>query len=348
MSGPTRALGHDLLVVRSERFDLRIGLRGMILVLAPLLVGYLLGLLEAGVLVTFGTLNLLFVEAPAPAATRSRTLAVGCLANTAGFAAGTLAARAPFGLEVPVAGLAVAVALLAARWPDWQNVSFIAAVMVVIAIGIPVTNLAGEALRPFAILLGGLFGLTGITIYRLATRAPPDAADATGPAAPPVPWRHVGPHAGVVGATVAVGLLVGALLGLPRDYWIMLTVIVALRIDLASTIAFSAARIAGTVGGAAVAFVLTDVTGDPWVLVPILAVATTLCLATRAVNYTVYAVWVTLTVILLLNVAYSGGPTLAVVRVIDTVIGGSLALLAAFALWIVTARHGGPETKSAV
>ncbi|HTW55991.1 MAG TPA: FUSC family protein [Thermoplasmata archaeon] len=345
---PAPGFWRNLVRVRPERFDLHLGLRGAVLVLAPLIVGYLLGLVEACVLVTLGALNLLFVEAPGPEFTRARTLAVACVTNTVGFAAGTLAARAPLPVELPLVGAAVAFALLGARWPEWQNVSFIGAVMVVIAVGIPVTNLAGEGLRPFAILLGGLFALSGITIYRAASGSPRPPPYDPAPADRPPPWRRVVLHAGVVGTTVAVGLLVGGLLGLPRDYWIMLTVIVALRFDLATTVAYSAARIFGTVGGAAVAFVVTDATGNPWLLFPLLAAAATLCLATRAVNYTVYAVWVTLTVIVLLNLSYAGGPRLAVTRVVDTVIGGGLALLAALVLWITVERHGRPDTAGLV
>jgi uncharacterized membrane protein YccC len=342
----SRALVKDLTEHRADRFDLRTGIRGAVLVLTPLVLGYALGLVEASVLVTLGTLELLFVEAPSPTATRWRTLAVGAVTNTLAFGGGTLLSRAPFVIEAPLAGLGIFAAFLVTRWPGWENVSFMAAVMLVLSLGIPVTSLAGEVLRPLAILLGGLWALVGISVYRLGrTRswAVPAPAGPGSSSSSAHSWRSVAPHSAVVGITVAVGLVVGTQLGLARDYWIMLTIIAALRFDLSTTIAYSVARILGTVAGAAVAFVVTDATQDPWILFPILAAATALCLATRAVNYTLYAVWVTLTVIVLLNIAYSGGPSLAITRVIDTVIGGGLALLAAFVLWVTIHRRPAPS-----
>jgi len=344
-----RALAVGLVDLQRERFDPLRGVRGAALVLTPLVIGYALGLVEAGVLVTLGALNLLFIEAPAPSGTRWHVLAVGSVTNAAAFAAGTLLGRAPFQVEAPMVGVAIFVAFLFTRWPEWENASFIGAVMFVFSVGIPVTTFAGETLRPLAILVGGLWALLGVSLYRYGsstgTRA--EAPSPTEPGARTgTKWATVGPHAAVVGVTVAIGLLVGTQLGLPRDYWIMLTIIVALRIDLATTIAYSAARILGTVAGASVAFVVTDATQDPWILFPILGVATALCLATRGVNYTLYSIWVTLTVIVLLNLAYSGGPTLAVTRVIDTILGGSIAFLAAFALWATTYRR--PGNRSAV
>jgi uncharacterized membrane protein YccC len=340
-------VAESLVELRTDRFDLRRGLRGAALVIAPLIVGYALGIVEASVLVTLGALNLLLVEAPAPATTPWRTLALGSVANTLAFASGTVLSHAPFVVEAPLVGLGIFVAFLFTRWPQWENVGFIAAVMFVFSVGIPVTNFEGEALRPLAVLLGGAWAMLGISVYSFATsktRATPRSAERPSPT---IAWKKVEGHAAAVGAVVAIGLAVGTQLGLERDYWIMLTIIVALRFNLSATVAYSAARILGTIAGASVAFVVTDATQDPWILFPILAAVTALCLATRAVNYTLYAVWITLTVIVLLNLAYSGGPALAITRVVDTVIGGSLALLAAAALWI-TSRHRSTTTPAAV
>jgi len=337
--------------IRAERFELRRGIRSAALVVAPLAVGFALGYIELSVLFTLGALNLLLVEAPAPTLTRWRALGLGTVANTLAFGAGTLLSHAPIDIEVPLAGVGIFVAFLFTRWPEWENVGFIAAVMFVFSLGIPVTNLTGEILRPFAILSGGLWALFGVSLYRALTQPPFGRVRSKGgtpePPAPPVRWRAAAPHAAIVGGTVAVGLLLGSQLGLARDYWIMLTIIVALRLDLATTVAYSSARILGTVAGASVAFVITDATQDPWILFPVLAAVTAMCFATRSVNYTLYAMWITLTVIVLLNLAYSGGPALAITRVVDTLIGGSLALLAAFTLWLTVHRPRGARAPPA-
>lgn len=343
---PSRHLAHQLVEVRTDHFDLWKGILGAAMVLTPLAIGYALGLVEASVLITLGALNLFFAEAPFPAPTPWRTVAVGAVSNAVAFGAGTLLGQAPFSVEVPLVAVGVLLAFLLTRWSEWENVGFIAAVMFVLAVGIPATTLAGDSLRPLAVLVGGLWALLGLTIYRVVSlRGRPGPAPAALPTIrrAPIAWRSEVPHAVVVGGVVAVGLVVGSQLGLARDYWIMLTIIVALRSDLATTISYSVARIVGTVAGAAVAFVVTDATNDPWLLFPLLALAAAICLATRSVNYTLYAVWVTLTVIVLLNIAYSGGPSIALTRVVDTVLGGALALIAAFVLWSTVHRAGAPR-----
>jgi uncharacterized membrane protein YccC len=149
-------------------------------------------------------------------------------------------------------------------------------------------------------------------------------------------------HLVAMGATIALGFVVGMTLGLPRDYWIMLTVLAALRIDFAGTLAFSTARILGTVIGAAIAFYVTEFTGNLLVQISLLGVFLVLCYATRPVNYTFYAIWVTLTIIVLLNLVYSGGPGFAVDRILDTIIGGALALLVAIVLAVTFSRRPRP------
>lgn len=346
--GARRPFAQELVHLEPARLDFRKAVLGASLVLIPLIVGFALGLAEASVLVTIGALNLLLVQLPSPSATRWRVLMVGVVANAAAFGAGTLVGLAPVTAEIPLVAVAIFCALLGTRNTEWEGASFIAAVMFCFAVGIPPTTLAGVVLRPAAVLLGGTWTLAVLSVIQLLWPRFPSGVEQPSSARRVHPEAPMGPvvtHSAVVAVTVAAGLLVGIGLGLPRDYWIMLTVLVALRLDLASTVNFAAARIVGTVVGASAAFVVTTWTASPWILFPILALTTALCLATRGVNYTVYAVWITLTVILLLNLVYSGGPTLAIARVIDTVIGGALALAAAFVLArTIQRRSSGPST----
>jgi hypothetical protein len=90
------SFARDLARSQPERFDLHSGIRGGILVLAPLVVGWALGILPQVVLVAVGALNLLFVDAARPQVTRWPLLAVSVGANAAAFAAGTLVALTPF------------------------------------------------------------------------------------------------------------------------------------------------------------------------------------------------------------------------------------------------------------
>ncbi len=327
----------SLLRWSSGAFDLSRGLLGAAAVVIPLVVGFLLGLVEASVLVTIGALNLLLVEAPLPARTSAHVLAIACATNALAFGAGTVVGLAPRVLEIPFVALGIFVALWGTRRPRWENVSFFAAVMFVFAVGVPATTPWGILLRPSAVLLGGVWALGALaTVSLLWPRTPRNlfAAPSPGPSIEGGPGPGGLGHAAVVAITATFGFWVALELGLPRDYWVMLTVLVALRPDLAATFAYTAARVLGTIVGASAAFLVTTLIVVPWFLFPILAVTTALCFATRAVNYLVYAVWITLTVIVLLNLVYSGGPSLAIARVIDTMLGGALAFGAALALAI--------------
>ncbi|HXW67610.1 MAG TPA: FUSC family protein [Thermoplasmata archaeon] len=322
--------------VELGRFDLLGGLRTAVLVLVPFAIGIAFGWGLAGVVATLGTLNVVLVMSPPPAATPIHRLAVAAVTNALAFGAGAALVLLPTVLQVPLAGAGVLVALLLLRDPRWDLVGLTAAVMFVVAIGLPVSGLAVVPYRGGFLLAGGLWGVAGLVLlaplgrrYEAArwARFPRPATTA------PLLWREVVRHALLVGATVAAGLVIGLGLHLERDPWIMLTVIVALRLDLRSTLAYAVARIAGTIAGAGLAFVVTETIVDPAALLGVLAVATVFAYGGRSVNYTFFAFWITPVVIVLLNLVYSGGPALAVTRVVDTVIGGGLALLASLLLW---------------
>jgi hypothetical protein len=326
-----------------DRFDLHAGIRGAILVLAPLVIGWALGILPEVVLVAVGALNLLFSEAARPQVTRWPLLVVSVGANAAAFAAGTLIALTPFVLEVPLIGASIFLLLGVSRRPDWENSAFISAVMFIFGVGLPPAVQSAIALRPAGVLLGGCFALMGVAIDRFVlfpARSATPHERLTAPETVTPRDRRI--HLVAMAVTIALGFVLGMVLGLPRDYWIMLTILVALRIDFAGTLAFSTARILGTVVGAAIAFYVTQLTGDLAVQIVLLGVFLLLCYATRSVNYSFYAVWITLTIIVLLNLVYSGGPGFAVDRILDTIIGGALALLVGVLLAATFSRRPRP------
>jgi uncharacterized membrane protein YccC len=334
----------DLVRTDPSALDVRRGIIDAVVLVLPLLIGFSIDQAQAGVLVTVGALNFALVEAATPAVHRWRVLAVTVLANSLAFGAGTVVGLTPYGVEIPLVGVSIFLTLLGTRSTEWENSCFIAAVMFAFAVGIPPSTISGALLRPTAVLLGG--ALSAAVFASIAGLARRWSSGPLPPLSSPRPIERkkavrAVEHSAVVAVTVVAGLVVGHLLGLPRDYWVMVTVLVALRYDLAGTLAYSAARIVGTIAGAACAYVVTSVTADPWILFPALALTTGLTLAMRAVNYVAYSVWITLTVILLLNLVYSGGPSLAIARVIDTVIGGGLSLIAAGLLAILLRRRQG-------
>jgi Fusaric acid resistance protein-like len=320
----------DLVHVAPHRFDPALGIGGAALLVGPLIAGQLLGLGTAAVLVAFGVLNLLFATLPRPQATPPRVALVAVLTNSAGFTVGSLLFHLPVVLELPLTAVAVTGMLLAGRHPHWENLGGMAAVMLVVGIGLPAPDLGAIPLRSLEIAVGGALGWLG---WLALTRSLPPlrggtTATTAAPPAAAVPLRTALPYATVVGITVAAGLGIGLGLGLARDYWIMLTVVVALRQEWSSTFAFAIARIVGTVAGASLAFFVTGYVSTPAILLLVFFASAALTISTRAVNATLYAVWVTLFVIGLLNLLYAGGPGYALLRILDTLIGGGLALVA--------------------
>ncbi len=335
-----RARFADVFEFHGERLDLAVGIGGALLVMAPLAVGYLLGLSPVGrILAPLGALNLLFVAAPRPQRTSVLPMGVAVGTTAAAFGVGGLVASLADPLEVALVAVVVTAVLVAARRPRWAGVGLVTAIMFVIATGLPPVDALDAAARSVAVLAGAAFAFVGWVALDRALpplRAPPAPA----PADPrgSIPLASALPHATVIGVTVAAGLAVGLALGFQRDYWIMLTVLVALRAGFSSTLSFATARVAGTIVGASLAFGLTLFTNDLAILVPVLAVTAALTLASRAVNTTFYTVWVTLFIIGLVNLLYSGGPGFAVVRILDTIVGGGLAMGVALLL-AVTGRE---------
>jgi uncharacterized membrane protein YccC len=146
------------------------------------------------------------------------------------------------------------------------------------------------------------------------------------------PESPVGRHALRVGLACAVAETVARLTQLEHGQWVALTVMVVLQPDLGTTFRRGVHRILGTVVGgglaAALAAALPSTVTIIFVLFPLLFV--TILLA--PVHYALFTVFVTPTFVLF-SEPHPGDWRLAYTRVINTCIGGALALIAARVLW---------------
>ena len=130
--------------------------------------------------------------------------------------------------------------------------------------------------------------------------------------------------------TVAVGFT--ELLALPRGYWVTITVIVILQPYTGVTLTRAVQRVLGTILGALVAMALGALFHDPRAILVIAFVFVACCVALLPVNYAAYSVFLTPTFVLLAE-ASAGEWNLAWTRVLDTLLGGALALLGTRLLW---------------
>lgn len=140
-------------------------------------------------------------------------------------------------------------------------------------------------------------------------------------------------HAVRLAAALAIGTAIYRLVPLDRGYWLPLTTLVVLRPDFSATFTRGLARVGGTILGAGLATVIAAVLRPGPVLLTVLVVILAwFTYAFFQANYAVFSLSVTALVVFLL--AFVGLPEgdAVVYRLVDTLLGGALALLA-FAAW---------------
>lgn len=343
----------DATRVDRKGLNLITGLVAGIVIIVPLLAGEGAGSIAGGVFATLGALNLLMAIAARPPVARFPPLAAAALSNAGALALGTIIGTTGW-VEVPLVALGIGIILVSASRAGFDSIGLVTAIMLAVGVGIPGGS-GPEALERLVLaLLGGFWAILGLAIARpiLLRRGyfganeeiqrPTTPLRPSAPAPVPVSRVHVR-YAILVAGTTAVGLAISLALGLPRDYWVMLTVLVSLRASIATTFSASFLRIVGTIGGAGVAVGLTVFIVNPWVLGALLFLFAMALFATRWVNYGIYTLFLTPFVILLLSLAYPGDWQFAFVRVFDTVLGGGLAITVATLWWLRDrVEHTGP------
>ncbi|MFC6646224.1 FUSC family protein [Granulicella cerasi] len=127
-------------------------------------------------------------------------------------------------------------------------------------------------------------------------------------------------------------------LHLRNGYWIPMTALLVLKQQWTGTVSRSLARIVGTIGGAAIAFGLAHLTSLPHWFVGVMVVVFALCcFALQAVNYALFSVVTTLYIVFLFRFGGFSETAAAHIRLLNTVIGGALALAIDF-LWYLLVR----------
>ena len=122
------------------------------------------------------------------------------------------------------------------------------------------------------------------------------------------------------------------LLPLEHAQWIALTVILVLRPDFASTFTRGVGRVAGTVVGAILASVIAAFHPNDVAYIALAIVFAGFAFALFNVSYALFSVAITGYIVYLLALGGAPEHTSAIDRVVATLIGGFLALVA-YALW---------------
>ncbi|HZU78901.1 MAG TPA: FUSC family protein [Acidimicrobiales bacterium] len=135
-------------------------------------------------------------------------------------------------------------------------------------------------------------------------------------------------HAVRLGLALAAAAAIAHLGGFARGYWIGLTALVILRPDFATTMVRGVSRLVGTMGGAVLATLLVA-----WLrpgtagLTVLFAGSVLLGYSVVRANYLLFSICVTAYVVFLLAFARLPAITTVDDRVVDTLLGGGLALV---------------------
>jgi uncharacterized membrane protein YccC len=131
---------------------------------------------------------------------------------------------------------------------------------------------------------------------------------------------------------VGVGLAVGRSLGLDKGYWVLITIAVVVKPQLSLSATSALHRVAGTLLGALFGILLVIVLPSAWDLIAALFVLAVIGISLTRVNYGLAVVFITPLVLVLLNVPSPGHWQVADVRVVNTLLGVAIGLLATTAI----------------
>lgn len=135
------------------------------------------------------------------------------------------------------------------------------------------------------------------------------------------------------GVTAAVGTAIGLGFRLERGYWVPLTIAVVLQPYASATLQRALMRVLGTVVGASIGALLLSAVHSEAGLIILLALLAFVFMSLIPLNYGLAVVFITPMVVVLLALPHPGDLSIAVSRVVDTLIGGALALAGGFLLW---------------
>ena len=140
-------------------------------------------------------------------------------------------------------------------------------------------------------------------------------------------------HSLRLAVVVLIGFAIGKSFSMQNPYWILLTIIIIMRPSFGLTKSRSINRVVGTLIGAAIATIIILITQNTFVYSAIAVISLPLAFSLIQLNYRNAAVFITLNVVFVY--ALFEPDILAVIqfRIVDTLIGGSLAFVSNYFLW---------------
>lgn len=321
------------------------GIRLAFGVMLPLALGVCLGRYDYGVYAALGALPSGFAAMLGEGRKKPAAVALASVGMALGTFVGALAAGTPPLLVLFIAAFAYAagivgafsdrIAIAALQWPG----------ALLIATSTPDTP-RQAAVRAGLVLAGGLFQAALVALAVRAERpVAPSAAAQTRRS--PREFRghlvatirvhvgfstHHGQHALRLAVTAALAQSAAMLLGLAHPYWAALTAILVLKTEHVLTVRRALDRIGGTAVGILLGLPLAALAHfGPAALLIGAGIAITLGYTVFSASYFLYSVFLTGFVVVLLDLLGFGAGQTVVPRLLATLLGGTIALVASHA-----------------
>ena len=331
------------------------GLRTAAAAVLPFLIGQLLGYPIIGLMIGLGGLYLAVVDREGATLT-SLFVAIVCnaVAALAGAWVGNHALLAIFAM----AAWAFVAGMMSAYGDVASQVGFISTIVFAVAIGQP-ASLNADLVRMLEFTVGGLWGvMLTLLLWRVqrAMNEPAKDSDAIEPNSSSdaiesdssddtaklglverftsnltfksIIFRHA-LRLGIA-ATIAIALDKG--LRLERGYWLMITVLVIVKPIFADTRRRAIERVVGSIVGGTVAALLVAAIHNAAILDVLLLAFSVLAYSHVRNNYGFFMIFLTPFVVLMIDIVEPSNWHIALLRIVDTTIGGCIALAVAYLL----------------
>ena len=268
-------------------------------------------------------------------------LIIACFSESAAVGLGTLAGTSG-SIAPALVGIGVFLPMLLHGNPRWTRVGTFTAITFAVGVGIP-GDLAAAVHRSLFSILGTLLVLLGILIQRLVNdRMSNKPSQMRVQDLPRLIDTQLHPdalrNAITIGVASADGFLIGMILGLPRDFWIVVTIILTVQPSFNATLTFTSSMVLGTIIGAVLGAGVIFETKNIYIQLIFLSAFAVFMFATRGVNLALVQVFLAPFIIVLLNIIYLGQVNFAEARVIDVAIGGLISVAAVYVLGLNTIR----------
>ena len=140
-------------------------------------------------------------------------------------------------------------------------------------------------------------------------------------------------HSLRLAVVVLVGFAIGKTFSMQNPYWILLTIIIIMRPSFGLTKSRSIHRVVGTLIGAAISAIIILITQNTIVYGIVAAISLPLAYSLVQLNFRNAAVFVTINVIFVYAIFEPNILSVIQFRIIDTLIGASLAFTSNYFLW---------------